>query len=124
MVPRSPVKKNASSPAEADGRDAVEKAILAKHVSRRRSARCRLVLAWLIAACRLGKTWSLRMSYSCLSLRLSRPSATMHAAYQKICDSGDQSPRTAQRQHTLRKRRPCTTWPDSIALLFHCLAGW
>ena len=66
------------------GHDAVEMAIPAKHVYRKRSARYRLALAWLIAAYRLGKAWSLRMSYSCLSLRLSRLSGTVHAAYQKI----------------------------------------
>ncbi len=49
-------------------------AIPAKYVYRRRSAPYPLVLAWLIAACRLGKAWSLHMSYSCLALRLSRPS--------------------------------------------------
>ena len=66
------------------GHDAVEMAIPAKHVYRKRSARYRLALAWLIAAYRLGKAWSLRMSYSCLSPRLSRLSGTVHAAYQKI----------------------------------------
>ena len=60
------------------------RAIPAKYVYRRRSAPYPLVLAWLIAACRLGKAWSLHMSYSYLSLRLSRPSGTVHVAYQKI----------------------------------------
>jgi len=44
-------------------RDALRgNAIPAKHVYRRCSARYPLVLAWLIAACRLGKAWSLSTS--------------------------------------------------------------
>ena len=77
-------------------------AIPAKHVYRRRSARYPSVLASLIAACRLGKAWSLHMSYSYLSLRLKSP---VRYGARRLPENLTVCRPAAQWQHTLRKRR-------------------